>query len=93
MSLNFNRRGELEENTVITNEGVIFIKEKKYSPSEMRIIRKAEGILNELEDYYGTLNPFELMDDHIKPRELLDYMTARYNLHRLGWTGEEDVEL
>ena len=92
MSLNFNRRGELQENTVITAEGnLIFVEEQKYSPSQMEDIRKAEGVLNEIEDCFGTLNTFELMDEGIPKRDMLDYLSARYVLHKLGWTKEEDL--
>lgn len=91
MSLNFNRRGELQENTIITDDGVAFIEERKYSPHEMEDIRAAEKVLDELEEFYGTLNPFELMDEHIRKSEMIDYISARYVLHKLGWTSEEDL--
>lgn len=92
MSLNFNRRGELQENTIITGDGsLIFVEERKYSPSQMEDIRKAEKVLNGIEDDFGTLNPFELMDEDIPRRDMLDYLSARYVLHKLGWTKEEDL--
>lgn len=91
MSLNFNRRGEIQENTIITDDGVLFIEERKYTPNEMKDIRKAEKTLDELEEFYGTLNPFELMDENIRKSEMIDYLSARYVLHKLGWTKEEDL--
>ena len=92
MSLNFNRRGELQENTAIVDNQLVFIEERKYSPSELKDIKKAEKVLDEIEESFNTLNAFELMDADIPPRDMFNYLKARYTLHNLGWTREEDLE-
>ena len=92
MSLNFNRRGEIIENAMITDEGLFFIEERKYTPVEMEDIRFCEKHLESIEDLYGTLNIFELMDKRISKKDMNNYLVARKRLHDLGWTGEKDIE-
>lgn len=92
MNENENWNGELLANTIITDEGIIFLDEWKLSKKDLKRIEQCEINLDHIWTKYGTLDLWELMDKNISFGDMKDYLTARYVLRAYDrYEGKEDI--
>ena len=86
--MKLNSDGELVENTMILDDGtVVFIDEHRMSRKEQAELDNALGFLSGVDDKYGTLDIFELMDKNMLKGEMFKYLCAMRVAKKHGLIG------
>jgi hypothetical protein len=80
-----NSKGELMANTMILDDGsVIFIDEHHMTKYEIMYLDNSIKYVDEIEEKYGTLDIFKLMDRNITKSEMFKLLCAIHTMDKHG---------
>lgn len=86
-----NHNGELNVNTIITDDGIIFFNEQRLTNNDIKRINQCYDNLEDIYRKYGTLNIWTLMDQNCSTREMINYLKNRNILRQYGYDGDKDI--
>ena len=92
--MGLNEFGELNENTIILDDGsVIFIDEHYMDDEEQDRIEHSRNVLKKTKEKYKTLNVFSLMDCNITQKEMFRYLCAMRIMELYGFIDGDNFDV